>query len=196
MKLVLLGCLTIGLLVACSQSPKNVSTTVFTNLDGSHITYRWLPDIKKRLVPETAQEVVKKTDEVLKKKGYKRLYSGNSDFLMSFDITSLKSTTKVEKSSGFEDYGPGVNCQSGDCVSTNRKTRITERKVNFDALVRLQLKAEDTKNQKILWQTQSETQVVLDFDPDLIERPLDIKKAKRTVDAMVIQMLKDVPARP
>jgi hypothetical protein len=191
MKYALPICLTLGLLQACSLSPQNVETKVFSNEKSNHRTYSWLPDKSKRLFPTIALEVVKKTDELLVEKGYTRLDSDKVDFYLSFQLAPKNSSTEFRDNTSYGEQGPGMKCQAGDCESTKSVESI----VNYRAEILLQVKAEDAKNNEAMWDTQSETSVDIEYNPLTNSNSFNVSQSKRIVGRMIKQMLEDVPAR-
>ena len=183
------------MLTACAQSVHDVETNISENFTANYTTYKWIPDGKKRLVPEAAQELVEKTDKLLSSKGYKKVSSEEPDFLMSFDISTLKNDTKVEKTTGIADYGPGVSCRAGDCESTNKKVRINDRTVSVNMLVLLELKAQDANSNLTLWNANSQVSLEMGFDANKTDRLINITEAKEMVDTAVVEMTRKVPSK-
>ena len=181
-------------LSACAQNVHNVDTHISENFTAEYRTYKWIPDVKKRLVPEGAEELVKKTDELLRSKGYQKALNEEPDFLMSFDISTLSNDVKVEKTTGVADYGPGISCKSGDCESTNRKVTTHDRSVSVNMLVLLELTAHDSKSKSILWNATSQVDLVMAYDADETNRLIDLVKARKLIDSAVSNMAKKVPS--
>lgn len=150
-----------GLLQASSLFPQNAKANVFSNENSNHRTYSWLPDKAKRFVPTIAFEVVNKTDELLAKKGYTRLDTGNVDFHLSFLLAPKNSSIEFRNNISYGEQGPGMRCHAGNCESTKHIEPI----VNYKADIRLQVKAQDAVNSETLWDTKSETSVDLEYNP-------------------------------
>jgi hypothetical protein len=191
MKNALLICLTLGLLTACSLMPQNVATQIEANNMQDYKTYSWLPDKAIRFVPEIPVEVVKKTDELLAAKGYQRRDSGETDFQLSFQLAPKESNTELRKNVNYGQNGPGMVCQDENCESTKEYDAVVE----YTAVILLQLKAQSTKNQDMLWHTKSETSANIEVNPLKQTNNLNVKQATRIIGRMVKQMLEDVPAR-
>jgi hypothetical protein len=191
MKYALLICLTLGLLQACSLSPQNVETKVFSHEKANHRTYSWLPDKIKRFVPAITFEVVNKTDELLAQKGYTRLDAGKVDFHLSFQLAPKNSSTEFRENTSYAGQGPGMTCHAGNCESTKHLEPI----VNYKADILLQIKAQDANNNEVLWNTKSETSVDVEYTPLTSSHSLNVRQSQRIVGRMVKQMLEDVPAR-
>lgn len=181
------------LLSACAQKVHDVESNIPPNFAGQYKTYKWMPDNKKRLVPEAAQELVKMTDKLLLSKGYSK-DANHPNFLMSYDIVPLKNKTKVSQTSDIVDYGPGVSCSGGNCKSTNQKVIVKDTKVTFDMLVQLELKAQDPTSKEVLWTANSQVDFNETSDANSTDRQVDITKLRKVIDSAVIKMTKDVPS--
>jgi len=171
--------------------PQNVATQIEANNMQDYKTYSWLPDKAIRFVPEIPVEVVKKTDELLAAKGYQRMDSGKTDFQLSFQLAPKESNTELRKNVNYGQNGPGLVCQDGNCESTKEYDAVVE----YTAVILLQLKAQSTKNQDMLWHTKSETSANIEVNPLKQTNNLNVKQATRIIGRMVKQMLEDVPAR-
>lgn len=182
------------LLSACAQKVHDVDITVSENFATQYKTYKWLPDEKKRLVPEAAQELVKMTDKMLSSKGYRK-DANAPDFLMSFDILILKNNTDVSKTSDYVEYGPGVSCSGGHCESTNQKVKVKDTTVTVNTLVQLELKAQDISSNEVLWDANSQVDFDATSDAHSTDRQVDITKLRKVIDSAVLKMTKDVPSR-
>jgi hypothetical protein len=182
------------LLSACAQKVHDVDTKVSENFATQYKTYQWVADKKKRLVPEAAQELVKMTDKLLESKGYRKEAS-SPDFLLSFDISTLKNKTDVSKTSGVADYGPGISCSGGNCQSTNKKVVVQDTSVSINMLVQLELKAQDATSKEVLWTTNSQIDITETSDANSTDRQVDITKLKKVIDSAVKKMTKGVPPR-
>jgi hypothetical protein len=190
MKNALLICLTLGLLTACSLMPQNVATQIEANDMQDYKTYSWLPDKAIRFVPEIAFEVVRKTDELLAAKGYQRLDTGDADFQLSFQLNPTDIDTEFRDNINYGKSGPGMTCQAGNCESTREHDAV----VQYTAVILLQLKAQNTINQDVLWHTKSETSADIEVNPLKQTNNLNVKQATRIIGRMVKQMLAEVPA--
>jgi len=191
MKNALLLCFTLGLLTACSLMPQNVDTQILANDMQGYKTYSWLPDKAIRFVPEVSIEVVRKTDELLAVKGYQRLDTGEADFQLSFSITPTGTETEFRDNVNYGKSGPGITCQAGNCESTREHDAV----VQYTAVILLQLKALNTKNQDLLWHTKSETSADIEINPLKQTNNLNVRQATRIIGRMVNQMLQEVPEK-
>ncbi len=87
--------------------------------------------------------------------------------------------------------GPGMICKEGNCESNIEYDPVIE----YKATILLQLKAESTKNQDLLWNTKSETSADIEVNQLKQTNNLNVRQATRIIGRMVKQMLEDVPAR-
>ena len=191
MKKALLICFTLGLLTACSLMPQNVDTQIVDNDMKAYKTYSWIPDNALRFVPEIPVEIIRKTDELLTAKGYQRLDTGEADFQLSFQLNPTGIDTEFRDNINYGKDGPGMTCQAGNCESTREHDAV----VQYTAVILLQLKAQNTKNQDLLWHTKSETSADIEINPLKQTNNLNVRQATRIIARMVKQMLEDVPAR-
>jgi hypothetical protein len=170
--------------------PQNVATQIEANDMQDYKTYSWLPDKAIRFVPEIAFEVVRKTDELLAAKGYQRLDTGDADFQLSFQLNPTDIDTEFRDNINYGKSGPGMTCQAGNCESTREHDAV----VQYTAVILLQLKAQNTINQDVLWHTKSETSADIEVNPLKQTNNLNVKQATRIIGRMVKQMLAEVPA--
>ena len=191
MKNALLICFTLGLLTACSLMPQNVDTQIIANEIQDYKTYSWLPDKALRFVPAIPLEVVRKTDELLAEKGYQRLDAGETDFQLSFQLAPTESNTEFRENTSYGEGGPSLVCQAGNCESTKEHDAVVE----YIAVILLQLKAQSTKTQDVLWHTKSETSANIEINLLKQTNNLNVRQATRIIGRMVQQMLEEVPAR-
>lgn len=183
------------ILSACAQNVHDVETNISENFTAKYTTYKWIPDSKRRMVPEAAQELMKKTDQLLSSKGYKKVSSQDPDFLMSFDISTLKNDMTVKTTSAIDNEGVGVSCRGGNCESTNKNVITEDRTIKVNILVLLELKAQDANSDISLWTANSQVNINDGFDAETSDRMIDINKARTLIDSAVAKMTNEVPSK-
>ncbi|TDF39232.1 DUF4136 domain-containing protein [Alteromonadaceae bacterium M269] len=185
--------ISILILSACAtQSPVELSTSVDQSAS-NYTYYYWEPDTKRRAVPELAAELVRKTDEILAQKGYEKTSKEKAEFALAYDITAENKGADVTTQRNFDDYGPGVSCKDGECESTNEIHRTKQRNVKIVIEGTIDLHATSIETGELIWQGKSKKQLSFDYDPDIIDRPLNVAKEKRSIDWVVKKMLEKVP---